>query len=234
MMTGADASEVWPLIRRFHYSRRMPSSILHCYVHRTPGGLLGDTGEVTAAAVFSNPPTRWSADVLELSRLVRSPDHAVPLSRLVSFACDWLKKQGHVLLVSFADWTQHHHGGIYQACGWNYAGQRERAMDGVVFDGVFKPGRSCNSTWGTRSPERLRAMFPAADIQPHYDDGKHLYWRALSVAGKTRAKRLGLQSMPYPKPNNAACPLDAPIPIGASAVQPREAAPVSIPEGDIQ
>ena len=98
-------------------------------------------------------------------------------------------------------------------------------MDGILIDGQFKPGRSCNSSYGTQSPIRLREMMPGRSIEPHYDEGKHLYWRALTVAGKTRAKRLGLQNLPYPKPDNATCPLDAPHPSGESAVQPREVAP---------
>jgi len=130
--------------------------------------------------------------------------------------------------VSFADWTERHHGGIYQAAGWQYAGMRERRMDGLIVNGQFKSGRSCNHAWGTRSPERLRAVLPSADIEPHYDEGKHLYWRALTVAGKTRAKRLGLDSLPYPKPDNAACPSDAPAPAGVSQEHPLEAAPSNI------
>ena len=226
-MTGASPDEVWPLVKAHHYSRRMPGNIQHCYAVREAGGMFGDSGPVVAAAVFTIPPTRWSEDVIELARLVRNPSHSRPLSTLISFSCQWLKKSGVALVVSFADWTQNHHGGVYQAAGWNYDGCRDRAMDGVLIDGVFKPGRSCNSTWGTRSPSKLAELMPSRTIEPHFDDGKHLYWKALCVAGKTRAKRLGLKSVPYPKPN-AARPVDErgnhPC---ASAVQPRGAAPIS-------
>jgi len=203
----------------------MPANIQHCYAIRAEGGLFGNTGDILAGIVFSIPPTRWSEDVLELSRLVRRNDFAEPLSKLIAFACGHLRKQGHHLLVSFADWTQSHHGGIYQASGWNYDGCRERRMDGLIIDGTFKPGRSCNSAWGTRSPDRLKAILPNAEIIPHFDDGKHLYWRALTIAGKTRAKRLGLKSTAYPKPN-AACLSDAPLPNGASLEHTQEAAPL--------
>lgn len=200
-MTGADPDEVWPLVRDHHYSGRMPANIQNCYAVRTSGGLFGDHGDVQAAIVFSVPPTRWTEEVLELSRLVRLPNFAAPLSMLVSFACGWVKKNGNwPLVVSFADRTQSHHGGIYQACGWSYDGCRERAMDGVLIDGVFKPGRSCNSAWGTRSPTKLSERLPGRTIEAHYDEGKHLYWRPLLIAGRARARRLGLRSMPYPKP----------------------------------
>ena len=127
IFTGASADEAWPLIRDFHYSGRMPANIQHCYAIRAVGGLFGETGDVGAAIVFSIPPTRWAETVLELSRLVRRPDFASPLSQLIAMAARMMKKNGHDLLVSFADWPQGHHGGVYQAAGWNYAGQRENA-----------------------------------------------------------------------------------------------------------
>jgi hypothetical protein len=206
-MTGAEPDEVWPLVRDFHYSKRMPGNIQHCYAVRQPGGFFGDSGPVVAAAVFTIPPTRWSEDVIELARLVRSPHHEFQLSKLISFASQWLRNHGWALAVSFADRTQNHHGGVYQASGWNYDGCRDRAMDGIIIDGVFKPGRSCNSAWGTRSPSKLAERFPNKVIEPHFDEGKHLYWKPLRVAGKAKARRLELQALPYPKPN-AARPAD--------------------------
>lgn len=226
IMTGATQDEVWPLVRDFHYSGRMPANIQHCYAIREVGGLFGDTGQIVAGVIFSIPPTRWSENVLELSRLVRVEHYASPLSSLISFAVKHLKSQGHHLLVSFADWTQRHHGGIYQASGWNYAGCRERRCDGVLIDGVFKPGRSCNSAWGTSSPSALQSMFPEKKVVAHFDEGKHLYWKALTIAGKTRAKRLSLKSLSYPKPIiDAARLLDAPDPSGVSHEHTVGAAP---------
>lgn len=222
--TGATPDEVWPLVKQHHYSKRMPSNIQHCYAVRSAGGIFGDYGEVLAAAVFAYPPTRWSEKVIELIRLVRKPDLSAPLTRLLSFGCQHIRKQGWHLAISFADQQQGHHGGIYQAAGWHYDGRRDRRMDGVLFNGVFKPGRSCNNAFGTQSPEKLRQRFPYALIEPHYDDGKHLYWKPLTVGGKTMAKRLGLARRPYPKPN-AARPLDEQAPACASTVQPCGAAP---------
>jgi len=220
--TSATPDEVWPLIRDFHYSRRMPSNIQHIYGLRKDGGLFGDFGELVAAIVFSIPPTRWSEPVIELSRLVRAQECDEPLSGLVSRSMNRLKNHGVDLVVSFADWTQKHHGGIYQACGWNYTGKNGARMDGVVVNGNFVPGRSANSKWGTRSPRKLTEL--GIDAAPHYDEGKHLYWRALNVRGKTKAKRLGLSSQPYPKPN-AARLSDAPKPIGVSCEHTAGAAP---------
>lgn len=223
---GAEPHEVWPLVRDFHYSKRMPSNIQRCYVALGEGGLFGDRGDVLAAIIFSIPPTRWAEDVLELSRLVRAPTFDRPLTQLISFGVSRLRRAKVPLVVSFADQTQGHHGGIYQAAGWHYDGQRERRMDGLFVNGTFIPGRSCNSRWGTRSPSKLQEKLPAASIEAHYDEGKRLYWVAPTIAGRSKARRLGLKSKPYPKPS-AVCPLDECVPTHASDVRPVETAPFS-------
>lgn len=226
ILSGATQDEVWPLIRDHHYSGRMPANVQHCFSVRKPGGLFGDTGEPVAAVVFTIPPTKWSEEIVELARLVRIPDYDQPLTQLIAFASRWLRKAGWSLAVSFADWTHNHHGGIYQAAGWKFGGKRERAMDGLIIDGTFKPGRSCNSTFGTRSPGRLRERLQGAEIEPHYDEGKFLYWHPLAVSGRSKARRLGLESLPYPKPD-AAGPPDERLPSRVSLVQPEAAAPIT-------
>jgi hypothetical protein len=186
------------LVRRHHYSRRPPANVQIVGTLHRSGGLFGDFGEAVAACFLSIPPTRWAENVLELSRLVRC-DEAIPLTPLIAGVCKWAKRCGHDLVVSFADKTQGHHGGIYQAASWNYAGARDLACDGVMIGGQFIPGRSCNSQWGTRSPGKLSVIL-RREVLPHYDEGKHLYWRALGAKGRAKAARLGLSALPYPKP----------------------------------
>lgn len=190
------------LVVKHHYSGRAPANVQVVGTWHEDGGLFGDRGAAVAACDFSIPPTRWSEAVLELSRLVRAPHVTEPLSGLIKATVDHVRyARKSDLVVSFADWTQGHHGGIYQASGWNYDGKRDRRMDGVLVDGVFIPGRSCNSRWGTRSIERLRQVLPGHTVEPHYDEGKHLYWRALNRHGVKQAERLGLRSVPFPKPS---------------------------------
>ncbi len=187
------------LVMEHHYSHRWPSNVQVVGTWHLDGGLFGDSGEAVAACVFAIPPTRWSQPVLELIRLVRHPDHAVTLSGLVSATARWAHRKGWPLLVSFADSTVGHHGGIYQACSWNYDGQRAPRMDGVVVNGQFISGRTVNHLYGTQSPDKLRAM--GYDVEPHYDAGKHLYWRAGNRAGSAMARQLNLKQLPYPKPD---------------------------------
>ena len=179
------------MVLTYHYSRRVPSNVQMVGSLHLDGGLFGGDGPMVAAAFWTFPPTRWSEEVIELARLVRGDDR-VPLTFLLSRCVKELKRQGHDLLVSFADRTQGHEGYVYRASNWNYAGCRERRMDGLIVDGAFIGGRACNHKFGSRSPEKVRQMFPHKTIEPHYDEGKHCYWLALGKRGEAKAARLGL------------------------------------------
>lgn len=191
------------LVMRFHYSRKMPTNVSLVATAHADGGLFGDFGPAVAACVMGIPGTRWSEPVYELMRLVRDDAVTIPLSSLVSWAVRRLRAKGADLLVSFADATHEHHGGIYQACGWRYDGQRDRNVDGLVVNGRFMAGRACNHRFGTRSPSKVAALHPEWSVEPHYDEGKHLYWLPLTIEGKAKAQRLGLRGNAYPKPHRA-------------------------------
>jgi hypothetical protein len=155
------------------------------------GGLFGGDGPMVAAAIWTFPPTRWAEQVVELARLVRGNDR-VPLTFLLSRCVRELRHRGYDLLVSFADKTQGHEGYVYRAGNWRYAGYREKRMDGLIVNGKFIPGRSCNTLFGTRSLDKVRALKPGQTVEPHYDEGKHCYWFALGKRGEAKAARLGL------------------------------------------
>jgi len=199
--------EAVALVKTFHYSHRAPVNVQLVGTFHTAGGLFGDFGPAVAAIFFSIPPIQWSEEVIELVRLVRREDCVVPLTRLISMACAGMKSKGHDLLVSFADPTHGHHGGVYQAASWNYHGRRRRRIDGVLWNGKFINQRQCqhlfNSSLSTEGViERERARI-GGQLLPHYDEGKHLYWRALSRSGEAKAARLELKRMAYPKPDKA-------------------------------
>jgi hypothetical protein len=183
------------LILNFHYTARCKS-----------GGVMIGTfhrpdldGLCVAACVFHTPPAPWSEPVLELHRLVRRPTHQVPLTRLVAWTCRAILKAGVAdLLVSYADSTQGHHGGVYQACGWHYHGKRPAKLDGYFTpEGEYVPARSACKRFGCNRRRELAAR----GITAHFDKGKHLYWRALTPAGEAQAERLGFVRAPYPKPS---------------------------------
>lgn len=189
------------LISTHHYSHRMPSAVQLCF-----GDVdYGPPKVVKACVMFSNATGRWEEPLWELTRLVRLPEYDTPLTKLIS------KSLGHIrqhrlesLLISFADGEEDHHGGIYQACSWLYAGMRGERLDGFNIDGKFTPARTCNATYGTSSEEGLKAKLPNQVVESHFDLGKHLYWKALTKDGLKKAIRLGLSSKPYPRPMLAA------------------------------
>lgn len=126
----------------------------------------------------------------------------MPLSSLVSWSVKMIQKTIPEidLIVSFADWTFDHHGGIYQACSWNYDGPRSAIQTALVIDGVRFPCRTAVARFGSRSVSRLKAI--GIDAEPVIDAGKFCYWKALSKSGETRAVRFGLERLPYPKPDD--------------------------------
>lgn len=186
------------LVVRHHYSRRMPASVMLSY------GLVdyGPPRKTIACCLFSTPTGRWDTQksIWELTRLVRLPSYEVPLTQLIAKALGYIRKEKLVeLLISFADAEEDHHGGIYQACSWVYHGIRKKRLDGININGQFVPARTCNARYGTSSPTILEKQLKA-NVVPHFDSGKHCYWKALTKKGMQLALSLGFHSRPYPKP----------------------------------
>lgn len=182
------------LVLSFHYSRRAKDGGRTIGTFHRPD----KHGLCVAACIFHEPPSIWRERVLDLHRLVRRPRHAVPLSRLISLTCKAVKRAGIAdLLISYADSTQGHHGGVYQASGWSFHGRRPAKVDGYIDPaGNFIPARTATEKLGCNR----KAELVARGFTLHWDKGKYLYWRALTPSGMAKAARLGLQSNPYPKP----------------------------------
>ena len=75
-------------------------------------------------------------EMAELER-VALREHATPVSRIISIASKMLHRQspGIRMLISFADPSQLHHGGIYQGAGWIYTGKSADDWQAVWPDG---------------------------------------------------------------------------------------------------
>ena len=152
------------LVLDYHYSGRCHNNPVMVGSLHLDGGLFGDKGEIVAACIFglSNNNT-WAVkkvNVIELVRLVRKEGIKAPLSWLISKTIKALKhKGGYDIAISYADATQEHHGGIYQACSWNYHTYREPGEDGLIIDGEFVPRRSVSTRFGTYSKGKLSEMF---------------------------------------------------------------------------
>ena len=148
-------------------------------------------------------------------RLCRKEEVQVPLSWLVSHTVKEVKKLGRFdIAISYADATQEHHGGIYQACSWNFHTYRTPKEDGLMIDGTFVPKRTVSTRYGTYRRDKLGEMFDEVKQETlygtevkniewgsHVDKGKYMYWIPLNKTGKKIAKRvLNFESNEYPKP----------------------------------
>lgn len=195
------------LVVKYHYSKRFPSVSVRLVGTAHPSSDLF-TKPAIAACVFGEATARWSEPCLELIRLARNPaiDDPNILTWLISKTIRHIRanlktvESFYDLLVSFAAISEGHHGGVYQAASWNYHGPRIAARDGLIINGTYLPARTCNSKFDTSSPDKLRELHPDWTIENHYDEGKHLYWLAVSKRGEQKARRLGLERQPYPKP----------------------------------
>jgi hypothetical protein len=226
-MVGGSTEEVLPLIQKHHYSGTVPASTRHCFTWRSNGGLFGDYGEPVAACLFSHPSNRnWPQDALELTRLVRHPDLKQPLSSFVSWCIRWVREHHeYPFILSYADSAQGHHGGIYQATGFSYVYHTKSGEQIGFFDssGQYIHGRSVYSRYGTRSVPAIIRLHP--DWTVAYGEPKFLYIKPLRKRLNAVLKKMNWTILPFPKPDNAACPVDESVPADASQVKPLEAAP---------
>jgi hypothetical protein len=208
----------------------MPGSCSCIFAARAEGGLFGDYGEPLAVAIYSNPVNKYLTDgAIELTRLVRLPSYKEPLSKFVCWSLRWLRANTpYAVCVSYADSAENHHGGIYQASGFYYCGEKGVPGDKVAGykteSGAFLHARSINASYGTHKAEKILALFPKWSIVEALP--KYLYVKPLRRNLKPLCRRYKWEILPFPKPN-AARPLDEPLPRGASDVQPVGAAPNS-------
>lgn len=85
----------------------------------------------------------------ELTRIALT-GHEAPVSQIMAKAIKMMKStnNGMRLIVSFADKSKGHHGGIYQATNWIYTGETESA-DEYIYNGKRWHGRAFRKSLGS-------------------------------------------------------------------------------------
>jgi hypothetical protein len=154
-----------------------------------------------------NSPTlgqRYGLSITQVAELVRVAldRHVSPVSRIVAIAVRFIRRAcaGLRLIVSFADPGRGHHGGIYQAAGWLYAGESEPSWQ-WLHAGRWKHNREITSgAFG-----RPRKVAEYAVLPRRQAPGKHRYLMPLDDAMRAQIAPL---AQPYPK--RAKHPSDAP------------------------
>lgn len=183
--------------RRWHYSRSVPAGAT-VKIGVWEGGIYrGVVIFSRGATVNIGKPYGLRQDAIcELTR-VALRDHVTPVSRIIAIGIRMLRKAapGLRLIVSYADTGQGHHGGIYQAGGWVYAGQA--SSHAYIVNGKQHHPKTLHSRYGEGGqsvawlrvnvdPNAARVALP----------GKHRYLMPLDDAMAAQVKPL---SKPYPK-----------------------------------
>lgn len=127
-MRDCSLAEAQRMVRLWHYARG--GSNTRVYTH----ALYRKGEEAPYGVVWWLPPTRVACEsvdkerwkqVLSLTRMVvspRAPKNAC--SFLLARSVQAIKKEGRfVALVTYADESQGHTGGVYKASGWQYIGR---------------------------------------------------------------------------------------------------------------
>ncbi len=143
-------------VLRWHYSKCLPTG-------KTVKVGVWEDNIFTGVVIFSYGANNNSAkyfglnqqQVCELTRVALNK-HKTPVSRILSIAIKFLRKQspGIKVCFSYADKTnQNHTGIIYQANGWLYLGERKKSDKGAyyVINGKRIHGRSARAKYGRES-----------------------------------------------------------------------------------
>lgn len=131
---------------------------------------------------------------IELVRIALTK-HQTPVSRIVRIANDWMHRAnpGLRLIVSFADMSQGHHGGIYQAGNWVYSGQGIPAKFYMIHGKLTHP-RTLGSARLTQNLDGAKKRDPSATVV--VIPGKYRYLMPLDADMRTQIEPL---AKPYPK-----------------------------------
>lgn len=167
---------------RWHYSGCLPTGKLVKVGAWEHGAFVG-------AVLFSRGASPWlgraydldATEVCELTRVALRA-HEAPVSQIVARALDLLRGQspGLRLVVSFADPTQGHRGGIYQAGNWIYTGQSSPVLEHFV-------GGRWRHVRGSYHEVKRRG---AENVPTRQMPGKHRYLMPLDRAMRRRVERL--------------------------------------------
>ena len=133
----------------------------------------------------------------ELTRIALT-QHQAQVSRIVRLAIAFLKRNSPSLrlIVSFADPSEGHHGGIYQAGNWIYSGQTAKSFEYIGPDGKKWHSRMIKKQgWTTVQGKRRKTLTPD-QCKPVHKPGKHRYLMPLDSEMRTKILPL---ARPYPK-----------------------------------
>jgi hypothetical protein len=181
-------------VENWHYSKVMPVGKLVKIGAWEDGRFIG-------CVIFSRganknmlkPYGLKQTEGCELTR-VSLRDHKTTVSRIIRIALIFLKKSNEKLrlVVSYADTSQGHYGGIYQAGNWIY--DNFSKQDAIIINGKQIHRKSLYSKYGHSSVPKLKQM--GFNVKRLNDGGKHRYLMPLDKDIKKKVQSLAKK---YPK-----------------------------------
>lgn len=197
-IAGVDHRAAVHACTNWHYSRSVPVGKQVKVGAWEDGRFIGVVMFGRGATPNLGRPYRLTqTEVCELTR-VALDTHTVPVTQIVAAALRHLKRTnpGIRLVVSFADPAEGHHGGIYQAGGWLYAGTTPSARYFKIKGRQVHP-RRVGLAGGVQSLAWVQANM---DPNAAYIDkpGKHRYLYPLDRAMRRQIEPL---RRPAPRPH---------------------------------
>ena len=132
----------------------------------------------------------------ELTRIALT-EHSTQVSRIIKVALLFLKQNSPSLklVVSFADPHYGHHGGIYQACNWVYAGDTAKGKEYWHKNKRLHSRQVSEKGWNIQQGVRRKTVKPS-ECSIVATGGKHRYLMPLDKETRERVKHM---AKPYPK-----------------------------------
>ena len=179
-------------VERWHYSKTLPKNKSNYIGVWEDGVFIGAIiFGLGASPSLGKPYGLTIFQVCELTRVALNR-HKSPVSRMLAIALKMIRRKndGLRLVISFADAFHEHHGGIYQANGWTYAGKTASAEMWRLLDGSLADPRRF-SGHGHNKPKKVPAGSVLIKTPP-----KHRYLMPLDDEIRARISSL---ARPYPK-----------------------------------
>ena len=179
-------------VENWHYSKTLPVGKMVKIGAWEDGKFIGVV--IFAWGMNKDLGSPYGLKLGECAELVRVAltKHRSEVSKILSIATRFLKKQspGLRILVSFADPSEGHHGGIYQANGWQYAGTSPPSTEWLLNGKRLNRRAYTGSNFG-----QAKMQVPKGAIKRKVQ-GKHRYLMPLD--NEMRKSILPL-AKPYPK-----------------------------------
>lgn len=185
-------------VEKWHYSHQLPP-----FPHVRVG--VWEDGVFIGCILFARGATQnllspYGLRTTEGAELVRVAlaAHRSPVSRVLAIALRMVKKEYPTLrlIVSFADPAHSHHGGIYQATGWLYAGQTSPSKMYRDKKGKTWHERVCCEIGTKRAFGKVRVVPRPSECVRIDLPGKYRYLMPLDDDMRQRIAPL---AKPYPK-----------------------------------